>query len=142
MSTTPPPPGSVPAGQPAGGGTVPRTLSEVWYKPGLNILLAVVTLGVWTWVWTYHTAEDLKRHSGDGLGGVISLVLAIFINPVVWFTIPNEIKMMYQRDGRESPVSALWGLWFLLPIIGNFVWYLKMQRTLNEFWLSKGASAA
>jgi Domain of unknown function (DUF4234) len=143
MSSTPPPPGSVPAGPPAGDlprGTVPRTLDEVWYKPGLNILLAIVTLGVWTWLWTYHTTEDLKRYNGDGLGGTISLVFAILINPVVWFTIPNEIEKMYKHDGRDSPISTLWGLWFLLPIIGNFIWYLKVQRTLNEFWLSKGTS--
>src|SRR6476620_1207340 len=127
MSATPPP-GSVPAAVPAGGpsrGNVPDTLDAIWYKAGLNILLAIVTCGVWTWVWTYHTAEDLKRYNGDGFGGTVSLVLAIFVNPVVWFTIPNEVENLYQRDGQQSPVSALWGLWFLLPIIGNFIWYLK-----------------
>ena len=54
-------------------------------------------------------------------------------------SIPNEIKNSYERDGRQSPVSAIWGLWFLLPLIGNIIWYLKVQRVLNEFWLSKGA---
>jgi hypothetical protein len=143
MSSTGPPPEPVPGGPPAGGypwRSVPRSLNEVWYKPGLNILLAIVTLGVWTWVWTYRTAEDTKTFKGDGIGGVVSLLLAIFINPVVWFTIPYEIEQMYHRDGRQSPVSALWGLWFLLPIIGNFVWYLRVQRVVNEFWLSKGTA--
>ena len=143
MSSTTPPEGPVP-GVPERGGlpqrAVPRTLSEIWYKPGLNILLAIVTLGVWTWFWTYHTADDLKRYNGDGLGGTVSLILAIFVNPVVWFTIPNEIEKLYQRDGQQSPVSTLWGLWFLLPIIGNFIWYLKVQHAVNDFWLSKGAS--
>jgi hypothetical protein len=55
------------------------------------------------------------------------------------FTIPNEIKNAYERDGRSSPVSAIWGLWFLLPIIGHFVWYLKVQSALNDFWRSKGS---
>ena len=55
------------------------------------------------------------------------------------FTIPNEIKNMYERDGRESPMSAIWGLWFLLPIIGWLVWYFRAQRSLNDFWLSKGS---
>ena len=63
----------------------------------------------------------------------------VFVSPVLMFTIPNEIKNMYERDGRESPVSAVWGLWFLLPLIGNIIWYVKVQRPLNEFWLSKGA---
>ena len=142
MSSTTPPEGPVPGASPPDRlprGAVPRTLSEIWYKPGLNILLAIVTLGVWTWFWTYHTADDLKRYNGDGLGGTVSLILAIFVNPVVWFTIPNEIEKLYQRDGQQSPVSALWGLWFLLPIIGNFIWYLKVQHAVNDFWLSKSA---
>ncbi len=143
MSATTPPEGPVPGAPPPGGlprGAVPRSLSEIWYKPGLNILLAIVTLGVWTWFWTYHTADDLKSYNGDGLGGTVSLILAIFVNPVVWFTIPNEIEKLYQRDGQQSPVTTLWGLWFLLPIIGNFIWYLKVQHAVNDFWLSKGAS--
>ena len=57
------------------------------------------------------------------------------------FTIPNEIEKMYQRDGRQSPISAVWGLWFLLPLIGNIIWYVKVQRALNEFWLSKGSQS-
>ena len=55
------------------------------------------------------------------------------------FTIPNEIEKMYQRDGRQSPISTVWGLWFLLPLIGNIIWYVKVQRVLNEFWASKGS---
>jgi hypothetical protein len=143
MSSTPPPP--VPPVPPAGGppqGVVPQDLGRVWYQVGLNILFAIITLGIWTWFWTYHTAKDLKEYNGDGLGGTISLVLAIIINVVVWFTIPNEVEKMYRGDDRQSPVGPLWGLWFFLPIVGPFVWYLKVQRALNEFWLSKGASVA
>jgi hypothetical protein len=121
-------------------GAVPFTVDDLWYKPAVNIVLAILTCGIWTWAWTFHTAEDLKNYNGDGLGGGVSLVLIIFVAPVVWFTIPNEIEQLYRRDGRASPVTALWGLWFLLPIIGNFVWYLKVQHALNDFWLSKGAS--
>jgi hypothetical protein len=36
-------------------------------------------------------------------------------------------------------VTALWGLWFLLPLIGNIIWYVKVQRALNDLWLSNGA---
>jgi hypothetical protein len=57
------------------------------------------------------------------------------------FTIPNEIKNMYTREGRQSPVSALWGLWVLLPLIGNIIWYVKVQPALNDFWRSKGSRA-
>jgi hypothetical protein len=30
------------------------------------------------------------------------------------------------------------GIWFLLPLIGNIVWYLKVQRALNDYWTARG----
>ncbi len=120
-------------------GQVPPRLGGAYYSPGLVILLSIVTLGVWTFLWSYRTNEDLKRYNGDGIGGVLAVVLNLLLGVVLMFTIPNEIKNMYERDGRESPVRAIWGLWFLLPIIGLFIWYFKVQNALNDFWLSKGA---
>jgi hypothetical protein len=139
-SVPPPPPAVIPGGGTAG--YVPASIGSVWYNAGLNILLTIVTCFVWAFLWTYHTSEDLKKRNGDGLGGVIALVILFVFSPIIYFTIPNEIKNMYERDGREPPVTAIWGLWVLLPIIGNFIWYLKVQRVLNEFWLSKGALPA
>ena len=139
----PPPPVAAPAGAVPGfgpTGVVPPRVGGPFYSVGLVILLMIVTLGIWGFFWTWRTNEDLKKYNGDGLGGAIALVIYIFVSPVLMFTIPNEIKNMYERDGRESPVSAIWGLWFLLPLIGNIIWYIKVQRTLNEFWLSKGAT--
>ncbi len=120
-------------------GQVPERLGGPYYSPGLVILLSIVTLGIWTFLWVYRTNEDLKRYNGDGLGGVLAVVLHLLLGVVLMFTIPNEIKNMYERDGRESPMSAIWGLWFLLPIIGWLVWYFRAQRSLNDFWLSKGS---
>ena len=99
----------------------------------------IVTLGIWGLFWTWRNTGDLKRYNGDGLGSGVSLVLYLFISPVLMFTIPNEIEHMYKREGQQSPVSAIWGLWFLLPLIGNIIWYLKVQRSLNDFWMQKGA---
>jgi len=104
---------------------------------GLTIFLTIITLGIWAWIWSYLNAEEMKRYRGQGLGGLITLILAIVIYPVVWFTLANEVEQLYREDGREPPITTIWGLWFLLPIIGNFVWYLRMQRSLNEFWASK-----
>jgi hypothetical protein len=108
----------------------------------MTILLTIVTLGVWAAIWSYRTGEDLKRYNGDGFGGVLNVVVYILISPVLMFTIPYEIKNAYERDRRQSPVSPLWGLWFLLPIIGNIIWYVRVQSALNDFWLSKGARPA
>jgi hypothetical protein len=143
----PPPPGPPPVAPaspaPAYGfaptGVVPREVGGPYYSTGLVILLSIVTFGIWTFLWTYRTAEDLKKFNGDGLGGVLALVIHFVFSPVLMFTFPNEIKNMYERDGRQPPISAVWGLWVLLPLIGNIVWYIKVQRTLNDFWTSKGA---
>ena len=120
-------------------GEIPQDIGGVFYSKGLTILLMIVTLGIWGFFWTYRTNEDLKRYNGDGMGGWLGVVVYLLLSVILMFTIPNEIKNAYQRDGRSSPVSAVWGLWFLLPIIGHFVWYLKVQSALNDFWRSKGA---
>jgi len=123
------------------GGVVPESVGGAFYSVGLVILLTIVTCGIWGILWTYRTNEDLQKYNREGLGGVLGVVIYLLLAVVLMFTIPNEIQKMYERDGRESPVTALWGLWFLLPIIGNIIWYVKMQNTLNDFWVSKGALA-
>jgi hypothetical protein len=118
----------------------PESIGGLRYRTGWTIFLTIITFGIWGAIWTYRTNEDLKRYNGDGLGGVLGVVIYLLISVVLMFTIPNEIEKMYQRDGRQSPISTVWGLWFLLPIIGNIIWYVKVQRVLNEFWASKGSS--
>lgn len=66
------------------------------------------------------------------------LFITMFISPVTMFLLPGEIESAYQEQGLESPVSAIHGLWFLLPIIGNFVWYIKVQDALNNLWTMNG----
>jgi hypothetical protein len=137
----PPQAGGYPPGyQPVG--VVPPSLDGVAYNKGLVILLTIITCGLFGIYWTYRTNEDLKAYNGDGLGGGLGVVIFLLLSVVLMFTIPAEIEKMYQRDGRESPVSPMLGLWFLLPIIGNIIWYVKVQDALNDFWLSKGSQPA
>ena len=150
MSDLPPPqfnPQPAAAGPSSGGGgyalaprQVPPRLGGAYYSPGLVILLTIVTLGIWGIFWTYRTSEDLKRYNREGLGGGLGILVYILLAVVLMFTIPNEIERMYQRDGRKSPVGTLLGLWVLLPFAGLIVWYVKVQKALNEFWASKGAA--
>jgi Na+/proline symporter len=107
---------------------------------GFAILLFIVTVSLYGWYWVYKTQEEMKQHTGDGLGGVLGLVVWILISPVSAFVIPSEIGRMYKRDGREAPVSGWTGLWlfpfgiFLIPAI---VWFVKVQGSLNRYWESK-----
>ena len=57
------------------------------------------------------------------------------------FTIPNEIKNMYEPTAARVPSSAVWGLWFLLPLIGNIVWYIKVQQRTQRVLAEQGCEA-
>lgn len=99
---------------------------------GLWIVLAIFTLGIATYVWTFKTHDEIQQHSGRGVGGILGFVLYFFFAPATFFLIPAEIRVMYLADGQESPVNWPWGFWVLLPLIGNIVWFLKMQGALND----------
>jgi hypothetical protein len=110
---------------------------------GLSILLFIITLGFYGWYWVYKTQEEVKQYSGNGLGGVLGLVIWILIPPVTFFVVPSEVRWMYEDlDGGRSPVRGIHGLWFLLPIIGSIIWFVQVQGALNRYWESKGASPA
>jgi hypothetical protein len=107
---------------------------------GLSILWAVLTIGIYTFIWTYKTQEEVKRYSRNGVGGVIGLVIYILISPVTFFIVPSEVRYLYEDlDGERSPVRGIYGLWFILPLIGHIVWFVQVQGALNRYWQSKGA---
>ena len=111
---------------------------------GFGILMYIITLSLYGWYWVYKTMEETKQHTGDGLGGVLGLVVWILISPVSAFVIPSEVGRMYRADGREPPVSGWTGLWlfpFAVFIIPAIVWFVKVQGALNRYWESKSASA-
>ena len=104
---------------------------------GFGILLFIVTFGLYSWYWAFKTHEEMKQRTGDGVGGVIGLVIWILITAVSAFVIPSEVGNMYRKDGRESPVSGWTGLWFFpggILIIPAIVWFVKIQRALNRYW--------
>lgn len=130
--------------QPNVSGAVPVPQREIGKarSTGLTILLAFVTFGIWTFLWTFWNGEELRRYRMDGLGGGVFLLFGIFIMPVVMFLMADEVAKLYEDEGLPAPITAVWGLWFLLPLIGHIIWYVRMQRSLNEFWIAKGAAPA
>ena len=127
------------------GALIPATgpIGEI-RKTGTCVLLTVVTLGFYSWYWYYKTHDEMKRHTGDGLGGGIALLLAILVGIVMPFLNSHEVGKLYERRGQAQPVSAVTGLWFLLLgwffFVGAIVWFVKTNRALNDYWESQGAS--
>ncbi len=126
----PPPPSAAPAGGPIG---KPRSI-------GLVILVSIVTFGIWTVVWSYQNGEELRRYRGQGLGGVAYLFITLLISPITMFLMASEVEQMYREAGKEPPITTIWGLWFLLPLIGNIIWYVRIQGAINDQWQSLGAT--
>jgi amino acid transporter len=108
---------------------------------GFGILMFIITLGIYSLYWVFKTQDEVKEHSDQGVGGVLGLVIYIVVSIVTWFLVPSEIGKMFKQDGREAPFSGWTGLWLLLPIIGAFVWFIKVQGALNEYWETKASSS-
>ena len=70
MPSAPPPP-TVTYGQ------VPGTVNEVYYKTVANVLLTIITCGIWFGVYAYRTHGDLKRYNGEGMGELAGLQFAV-----------------------------------------------------------------
>jgi Domain of unknown function (DUF4234) len=112
---------------------------------GFGILMLIVTLGFYGWYWSFQTHEEIKQHTGEGVGGVLGLVIWILIGFVSAFLIPSEIGRMHARDGQEPPVNGWTGLWLVpagILIIPAIVWFVKVQGSLNRYWTAKGTPAA
>jgi hypothetical protein len=135
----PPPTGAVPAPAYAQPATMPMGTIGTIRSTGTCILLTIVTLGIYTWVWYFKTHEEMKQHSGTGLGGGIALILTIFVGFVMPFITSSEVGGLYERRGQARPVSATTGLWILLPLVGGIVWFVKTNGALNDYWRSLGA---
>jgi len=129
-----PAPGAVPApvGAPASLGK-PRSIFMV-------LVLSVVTFGIWTIVWSYQNGAELKRYANTGLGGIAYLFITLLISPVTMFLMASEVEQLYRRKGMEPPITTIWGLWFLLPLIGNLIWYVRIQHALNDYWTTEGST--
>ena len=135
MSQTPPPP--PPAAQAGGTGAIGELR-----KPLTVVLLTIVTCGIYGLWWYYRNFEDMKQHSGEGVGGLLGLLLAIFCGIIVIFLLPAEVGNLYEREGKEKPIGASAAFWNLIPIVGGIVFIYKVQNRLNDFWAPKGAQWA
>lgn len=122
---------------PAGSGPVGQVRGTA-----LQILLIVVTLGIWAFVYLFQTHDEMKRHSGEGLGGVLALLVGVFAYFVSPYLLSHEVGGLYERRGLRKPVSALTGLWFfpgIFLLVGPLIWFVLTNNALNRYWRSEGA---
>lgn len=144
MSDLPPPPPPPQQGVPNPGAAMPYAYAPMQRLPGrrraigVTILVSIVTCGIWTYVWAFQNGEEVKQWSGEGLGGGLHLVLTILFAPATMFILAGEVEQLYRREGKEPPITTIWGLWFLLPLIGNIIWYVRIQNALNDYWTAYG----
>lgn len=137
--------GQAPYGQPVVPTMQGRPLGPVGKIRGTwaVIGLSLITFGIYGLYYYFATHEEMKQHSGEGVGGALGLVIALFtLGLVTPFLLPNEIGNLYARQGRPRPVSATTGLWVLLGsiiLIGPLVWLIKINGALNAYWRSMGA---
>ena len=103
-------------------------------EPVAVMIFSIITLGIYFLVWSYKVFDENKKFSGEGVGGVIGLILAFFLGIVNWFLLPSEIGDIYARMGREKPVRGVTGFWNLIPIVGFFIWVWKVQSAMNRIY--------
>ena len=69
---------------------------------GLQMLLFVVTLGIWGYVYFFQTHDEMKRHSGEGIGGVLALMVSLFARIVSPFLLSHEVGGLYERERQAA----------------------------------------
>ena len=91
----------------------------------------------------YQTHEEMKRHTGQGIGGVLALVLSLFVGIASPYLLSwHEVGGLYERRGQRLPVNAITALWFFLGaflLVGPIIWFVKTNGALNAYWRSVGA---
>lgn len=140
MTESFPPPttpyGATPAGYgPAATGKIRGT--------GMCIVLAIVTFGIYSLFWFYSVHEEMKRHSGTGIGGPVALIISIVVGVVTPFITSAEVGGLYERAGQVKPVSGATGLWNfpgVFILVGPIVWFVKTNGALNAYWRSVGVA--
>lgn len=111
-------------------------------SPLTVVLLSLVTLGIYAIYWNYEMFKETNEFDGEGMTGIVGLLISLFCSVVAIFLIPWQVGECRKRAGMTERVSAINGLWVILPLIGWIVWVYQVQGASNELWEANGAVAA
>lgn len=101
------------------------------------IVLWLVTLGIYGIYWVYRQHKEIKDYAGFGVGGWIAVIFYILFAPIIWFLLPSEVGQLHREAEAPDSMTGWTGLWLLLPIVGWFVWIIKIQGSMNRFWAAR-----
>ena len=106
----------------------------------LVVLLSLITLGIYWLVYVYKTHSEIRQHSGLGLGGGVGLLIAIFLGFLTPFLLGHDVQRARLASGLPPRVSWLTGFWTLIPLLGLFIFAVRVQNALNEYWAAAAGS--
>ena len=110
-------------------------------NPVVVILLTIVTFGIYGLYWHYAMFKETNEFNNEGISGVFGLIITIICAIVSYFLLPAQVGNTRKSAGLPEGVSALNGLWILLPIVGIFIWIVQTQNAANGLWESQGVTA-
>src|SRR4051794_1100464 len=103
-------------------------IRSTWAVIGLSI----ITFGIYSLYYYFVTHEEMKQHSGEGVGGALGLVIALFTAGLVAAVLlPHQGGDPYAPQGRPRPGTSATGLWGLLGsvlLLGPPGWVVKNKR--------------
>ena len=105
---------------------------------GICILLAIITCGIYGYVWLYQMAEDLKRASGDAnapSGSMVLLLSIVTCGIYLWYWLYKAGEMVNKAKtargiATDSNASIIY---IVLAVFGlSIVSYCLIQNELNK----------
>lgn len=117
-------------------------------NPAAPLFLPLVTLGVYGFVWIYKLFKEAGAYTNSRNGvhvtspGLAVGLLFVPVFNIIWavmlvFKIPGLVTKMRRADEvPENLIGANGSLGFLcfIPILGNILWVILTQSSINSFW--------
>jgi magnesium-transporting ATPase (P-type) len=110
----------------------PATVRSV----GRCILLTIVSFGLWSFAWIYHTADEVSPAAGQDASPPLRTIgwLIPIVNIVVLFLSWRDIDNFLKKHGaKDVPVIVFLLLTIFIPFAAIFT-YIIVQNRLNDGW--------
>ncbi|MCU1592490.1 MAG: hypothetical protein JWP11_3746 [Frankiales bacterium] len=108
----------------------------------LCMFLFLITFGIYGIFWFYGVHNEMKRHTGTGVGGAFAVLIWLLVGIVSPFLTSSEVGHLYTQTRRRPPVTGVTGLWATLGVlilIGPLIWFVRTNGALNDYWRALGA---